>query len=500
MKSYPEDLVVLEICGSESGLYARWPLRLWLVVFLSFSVLWTASHFVALRHAWWYADDIVRVKEMGSWWSRGLLNGRPLESFWFLTFNLDPMPQGATANVLLRLLQSAVHVLNAVLVVRLLHRSLPSVLTLLAGLAFLLWCFNTEAALWRSGAPYVFAACFSMIAVLMLVRRPAGMSARLVSAALCALAMLTNQSAAMAGLCIWFLLISVGVHRPSLKQYKSSLVSSAVLLSGYLLGGICSIMITRFHPHDRAAMATSLFGKAGLWLKLQVLFWLFPGDYPGALQVINTVVLVALGLCVLLALPRRWDLALVALGGSVLPFLAVLLTAENSPNWRVMYLAPLSLVTLLAAAWEATRGRFRPMYLGAAVLVSILANAIVAYQNSSEYVRSFNADKSLAEAVDLHRRASGAGSVVVVDWRDVAPLAHPNLLNTRFNGYGGHHSAFLIFWASSSWLAQTTHTPVATDEHTVAIARAWCRDQPRSLTFVLSAKLPSTDAVAFCPR
>src|SRR5262245_56936109 len=100
---------------------------------------------------------------------------------------------------MLRALKSLVHLGSALMVTWLLSRVCDLATAALGGAWFLLWCCNPEATIWRSGGPYVIAVALAFGAAV-LRELHLGRVAAVVAATLTALAVLSNQAAAMAGI------------------------------------------------------------------------------------------------------------------------------------------------------------------------------------------------------------------------------------------------------------------------------------------------------------
>jgi hypothetical protein len=464
-----------------------------------FAVLFIAIHAEPLSQPWWYADDIVRNAERSEWWTRGLLNGRPLESFWFLTFNLDRLHEGAKWNVALRLVQAGCHILNSVLIMALLRQVTTWRASILSGAWFLLWCFNTEATLWRSGAPYVLSATLSLVGLLLCecdVKEER--MVRVFAVLLAASSMLLNQSGAMAGASLFALLTGLR-HADTGSLLGQQVRRASPLIVGYLIGGLTSMGIAFSEADSRAHLSGNLTDKLSLWGQLQLYFWGFPNEYPGILIVIHLAFAGLSLLSVSLQRQGRLGSILTVIAGSILPFFALFIVRENTISLRVLYLAPLCAGYLLAAGDRGFHFHLRRGLVGCAVL-SVLATAWIGHSQSREYVSVYERDKALVQELERQARRDNAAGIVVVPPRLAEPLVFWNPLGLRHPLLSSHSSAFWIPWATETWLRSLTQIPSHSSADALAAAVSWCEVQPRRVPYVISAPLPETRDIVFCPR
>jgi len=322
-------------------------------VWTLFVVVWGFANWPALTTAWWYWDDFDKFGDPWRDIPHVLSLGRPLEVLWELTFLIDANPHRTWQNIALRVFQGGVHCAVGTVVAMVLWRQRRTWGAVLSVLPFLLWPFNTDAVLWRSAAGYLLAAFCAVVGMWFIQytrRRPLLATA----AGVCAIAagMLFNQAAAFAGLVVQ-LLASALMAMQARIEWRAQCRRLMTTCLAYALGGVVSYAIAHFRAGQRVRFATDVPGKLGYLWKLNELFLASPHFYPRWLSGLHIGLLILTVLAVTAAVVRRCPLwsarraaasVLILSTAFVTPYAGVLLTAENWPTWRVMYLAPLLIV------------------------------------------------------------------------------------------------------------------------------------------------------------
>jgi len=497
-----------------------------LFLFFFYVALYSLVNYPAVSQAWWYRDDfpLTETPRPNKGQLDTLNHGRPVNYLLLATYSWETGDQWAAVNVSLRLFQVAFHALAATVASALLARKRGDWSSYAAVLIFLLYPFNGEAVLWRSAALNPLAALFSLLGVGLLRHALLGRQSTQPDAhrqksisignrviqisgfSLIALAMLTHQQAALAGLVVWVLISGFQAlqHKAFSPHWWRT---SAWLLSGYLVGiGLSRFCIYLFFgPAGRAALTTDWLNKGALAFTLNRLY-LLSDYYPDWLAALHLLILVG-GLSVAghhwISLRRRksgW-IPLAALTSLlILPYAIVLLTVESWPAWRVTYLAPFVVV----GAWlfldqslaTYPRGRLLNGVLLGLLLVGYLP---IAWINNAEYVYVFEQDLAQMRAIEtwaMHQTENPATIVVATA---------PAYVRT-WNPYGITYmqadskvSAFLADWTIAPLVTFFTDlTPQQQETATKDACVQICLRQPNPQPFSRSL-LPPDNTICVCP-
>lgn len=413
--------------GSSSLLkHARSRFIVLALIFIAYLSVWSVANWPALRQAWWYYDDFGHAERWYAGQYRkdlpaehihlatyalrgGLVSGRPGEGLWFLTFLLDGNRDQKLSNILLRFAQGAVHCLAATVAAVLIWKQTKKWTAFLSVLPFLLWPFNGEAVLWRTVGTYPIAALLGLLGVYIIrhsERRRLLLSA---TGALCvALAMLTNQVAALAGLVVWMLTFSLLIQKPPVAK-KQLGFEAVFILSGYATGGTLSYILTYFNKGDhRVAFVSDYIDKQSFLVKLNELFIVGPDHYPDWLTILHVTLLLG-SIALVIGSARQMGLSIrqallsvfFLMTALVTPYATLLLVSQSWPSWRVMYVAPF----LMTGAWVLLDQSIGTRKVGSFISIGLLSLILIGYisiswVNSSEYVQVFEADLRVLSQIE----------------------------------------------------------------------------------------------------
>ena len=483
------------------------------LVFITYLLLWSIANWPALRQAWWYSDDFIISEQLSSSAAPVLLkhvlaNGRPGQGVWYLTFLLDGSSDREIQNRLLRFMQGGLHALAGVLAADLLWRQTRRWTAFLSVLPFILWPFNGEATLWRTAGQYPLAALLGLLGVQAIRRNSEQPNLQyIIGPSLIVLGMLTNQSAAFAGAVVWVFVVGLIVLDDAQICMKRVRREAIILVTGYCIGGVASFLIARLVGSGHPQLASNILGKLVYLLHLNRLFITWPEFYPPWLSAAHILLLSMLSLVLVRAFREKtWTIqqALLAITfvmtGLATPYAAILLVARTWPAWRVMYLAPFLITgaaTILAqalATWKVGRT------VSLALVSLILAGYVkMAWINSSEYVKVFEADLHLLQQLENYaaREHIQDGAIYVTTF--------PEVQIRDWNPYGLEYvhgdsklPAFFRSWSAHpfvrrfSWLRPTQDTAI----------RAQCLDRCRltmDKTGFRFYKLDAASAICVCP-
>jgi len=459
-------------------------------VFLLYLICYVVLFWPALCQPWWYMDDYWCAGWDGAtFWKMALCQGRPLGMLWQWTHQLDSSPESGTANVLLRLVQVGCHVLTATLIAGLLWKDGLRWPGVAAVLPFVLWAFNPEAVLWRTGAAYALTALLSVGGVVLLRGRTRGSG--MLGMVCLALSVLGCQAPAAIGLLVWIVLVAVRLTRPGIEGQKGFFpwwVREGTLLgTGLLLGGVVSLLLTRLFPFPfrDTALASDWRGKARYFLHLQQLTWFYPHFYCWPAQLSHAALLAATAWAILttaLTWQRRCLIAVVLLSSLVAPFAGVLVVSESFASWRLLYPAPLIFTGFLSLAFLLGSARLR---LGlAAITASILFwNAPLAWRNAAEYPRLEQCDREQARCLERFCQQQGMTRVVVLP--GAVPVYKWNPYGLQMFDLHGHYSAFKTSWTCQQFLQRYSSLQPVNPELAGPLAP---RTNQQNFTFVVNAE------------
>lgn len=444
----------------------------------AFFAVWLVANAPALSGAWWYLDDYVYVMQpdAAALLRSALSRGRPVEALCHLSFLLDPCPDGATANVILRIVQGSLHALAATLIARWLVRESGTQAAALAALPFLLWPFGAEATLWRTALSYPLSAVIAMVALEALSRRRT-LRARATGGALVVIAMWAHPVPAFLTAAMWMLRPAVDLLRKRALDVRALKIEGAFLLGGYVVGGAASILIAQ--AIGDAAAARSALGFApieklklfGQLIANVIAFDLYPKIVVGLHVALLAFAALALTIRSRLVGARRAvaAAALVAFAGLVAPFLAVLPVTESWPAWRVTYLGPLVFGTALVVV-EVTAGAPWVRWVGRLLVAAIaIAYVPVARAVADDYRTMFLGDARIVAKAEALCDELGLTSICAPGYPDV-PVYEWNPFGVRYLRCDSIVSA-LFYAESAPWCIRALgSTPVSVDEDVIRAA------------------------------
>ncbi|MEZ4733012.1 MAG: hypothetical protein R3E79_38440 [Caldilineaceae bacterium] len=497
-----------------------------LFLFFFYFALYGLVNYPAISQAWWYRDDfpLTETPRPNKGQLDTLNHGRPINYLLLATYQWETGEQWAAVNISLRLFQVAFHALAATVASALLARKRQDWSSYAAVLIFLLYPFNGEAVLWRSAALNPLAAFFSLLGVgLIRYALPGGQSApsaahlrerkrlgtrvaQMSGFSLIALAMLTHQQAALAGLVVWVL--SLGFQ--ALQQQPLSAIwwrTSAWILSGYLAGiGLSRFCIYLFFGSaGRAALTTDWFSKADLALTLNRLY-LWSDYYPNWLAALHLLLLVG-GLGVAgrhwISQRRRnagWMPVAALTSLLILPYAIVLLTVESWPAWRVTYLAPFVMIGAWLFLDQSLATHPRSRLLNGILLALLLVGYLpIAWTNSAEYVFVFEQDLAQMKAVETWAMQQPESPAAIVVATAPAYMRTWNPYGITYLQADSKVSAFLADWTIAPLVAFFTDlTPQQQNAETKQACVQFCLRPPNQQPFFLSL-LPPDNTVCVCP-
>jgi hypothetical protein len=394
--------------------------RVLVAVLMALSSAYVVAAWPALSNAWWYCDDYARIVNLESSFVRACQNGRPLESLWMATLQIDSSAGAWAHNIALRAAQAATHVgvamfggLWLALVLR--ERSVIWVAAL-----FLLWPLNAEAVLWRTAGSYPIGALLGVFAI-WLAWPPAGhpKAGRLfAAAALVMAAALTNQTSSM----IVWLLPCIAILGGAKELRCDRRVG--FLLAAHVLAAVLSVLITHLPEFAtaRATFSDDPLKKVRVLGRVLTRVWFWRSVFPLPVIIGHGLLLVSVMLSIELfgASLRKvtaWVGGIASL--SVIPFVPILVVGENYAPARVMYLGP----WLIVAAWILV---CRQRHVGPRIvkvlrrwmaLTGIAAAAIgyvaVGRGVTREYVDLFQVEQGVLERADRIAMEYGTSRVAV---------------------------------------------------------------------------------------
>lgn len=455
--------------NNQNGKYPKYALP---GMFIIYFIIWGLANLPALRDAWWYSDDYAVIKTK---WSDeiqiDLSEGRPLQMVWKATIHyIDNEPSKEIENIILRLIQGMVHALIATLAVSLLSQGQRGWDAFLAMLPFLIWPFNGEAVLWRTGANVSAAALLSLAGLTFIVKGNKWWITSL-GAVMVVLSMLDHQIGALCALCVWIILILVEIPDSITSKQTSIIKKSGILLLGYILGGIVSFLLAGSFSGTRAVFATSFTDKIHFFFTLNLIF-LRGAFYPASMSAVQVVTLVLLVAFVVLLGTKAdksstcWRLALIATM-FIAPWATILIVTNNWPAWRVMYLAPLiytSLFLVVLRLADGTKVFHRGINYITLGLLAILfiGYSRVSWANSQEYVEIFQKDLSVLQTANIiieEQRLSN--QVCAITYEDY--LRDWNPYRLQYTHADGKYSAFLPRWGAPNFIPVFSNLNVTTD-------------------------------------
>ena len=481
----------------------------WPLIFVTLLMTWVAVNWSAFTQVWWYTDDFARASNVNPLFSLG--QGRPLEIFVPGLMHLAYVQQYAWLHQGMRLAQAILHIITALLFVRLLARLIDRWLVLSAGLFFIFWPFHGEAVLWLSAFAYPAAAAISLWGVLVInngrFRRDQFHRDQLqngyylcywVGSLLIIAAILVHQSAAVAGISGWVLFQALFVFKKD-RLHPRWWQEGIVVIGSYIVGGLLSWGVIYLSLGDlgRAALPSSLTDKLYFWLELNRHYLASP-HYPILLTMLQIVIIIsALGMVTIVWRRNRlsWRQSTAAIGLlaalTLLPYPAVLMTIESSPAWRILYLAPLVTIAAWLILQELLSNSTPIRYISWSVIILFLTICIpINMRNAADYVHVFNADLEILDEIEqvATQQQLPPAQVVVATYPDY--LRTWELHDVTYMHYDSKKSAFLRDWTVVPFLSHfSTLAPISAPgqplvqerillEQCVSLCRADGQQQP----------------------
>lgn len=477
--------------GQSAWREGRW----WVLITVSYMVVWSALNLAALTVPWWYQDD---------WWMAGqppasvmaLANeaGRPVTAVLLLAQYWGLPPDGVAGNMAIRWSQGFWHCLTAALAALFFSQLVGRRWAAAAGLPFLIWAFNGEAVLWFGGIQHVAGAFFAVAGFLLIVSGCARRLAWLAGLGSIgqALAVLSNQAPANAGLLLWLALVAhrlieaekLGPVRPTGWRQRPFAAGGEKLDSllrglpigltlreaGWLAGGLAggaaiSLWMMIRAGYNRAEAPIELAGKLDFLRQLTVKLFAWPGYYPAVTQAAClTVAGLFGGLAVVLWRGRRLSmatllwLAMIVPGGLGLLFFANLVIAMNWASYRIFYSAPLLLCVLLVMAWRMA-GELKPAWIPRVrallcVCLALMAGGFgyVSFRHAKDYRRFARREIQTVRNLELAAQRMGRHKVLTMPWPYCAATVNWNPHAVRYPNLDAHRSEFLTEWSGHPFI------------------------------------------------
>ena len=430
-----------------------------------------------------------------------LAQGRPGQLLWMFTFALDSRANQEIGNLLLRLLQGALHALAAVLAAAVLQRHNRDRVTWISGLPFLLWGYNGEAVLWRSAGTYPAAALLGLLALWVLRASRSPARALPVVCSLITAGILTNQLAAAAALVVWVLAAGLALADGTSSERLRS--EAACLAGAYLVAAALSVGIAR----SQGAIGRATWRvDPQEWLHfLKTAALTFTADselYP-PLMGIAVVAAHAITLFIVLVFGLRapkseaWA-SIAVLATLFTPYASLVPFASGALELRGMYLAPLLFAGALAQAARLL-GRQRAIAITqlALTLLLSLAYARIGWGHSGGYPDLFEADRRVAEGADCYAAARGLRVVVIAFRRpdeQAPPPGNPHGLDQAWRRLPT--SSLIVPWSAGELVQRYATLPLIWD----IAGRAQCseRCQGAEAGRFGYEELPALEAVCLC--
>lgn len=452
------------------------------LLFLLFLLLWWMANLPATAQAWWTTDDYAHAVSY-NWW-HNFEQGRPLANWITETLTWETGAAGGVVNVAMRTLQGMAHAGVALMAALLLYRRTGASVALMAPLLFLLWPYNGEAVLWRAAGSIPVSALFSAIGALLVDASLARKRWPLAALGMLAVvaAMLWQQLGAATGLLLWTMVLVVQPQPVSRRDFLGALWLGA----GYTAGALLSKAIARTQLGDlpgRDQLATDLASKADYLFRLWREFVWPPYSMPqryaqalmGALLVVALLAWIARSQEPAAAKGVRL-VALVSL--LLLPFVPVLLTASSPTSARILYLAPLLLVTLTVAGapWLDAQLRLRGATIGLAAMLLAIYLPMAAL-NAADYPAVYAADLRALGALESRLQGAsgpaGATNLVIADYTQYL-RAFDSYSVLRVPNAESKLSAFVLPWVSPAFLKWRSTLAPRADAEAVRMCTVAC--------------------------
>lgn len=180
-----------------------------------------------------------------------------------------------------------------------------------------------------------------------------------------------------------------------------------IIFLGFIIGGFLSYIIGSTSG-DRTSFSNDIIGKIMFLIKLNYLVIFNINFYPRWIIFIHSLLIILPILLILYkkkhsSLPsRNIILALVCyLSIFIIPFSAVLLSKENWPSWRIMYISPFIFTSaFLYLDYLLDRFKFKKFIVFAMLILLVIGYVQISRINTSEYFEVFNNDLEQIEVID----------------------------------------------------------------------------------------------------
>jgi hypothetical protein len=504
---------------SQSNLLARFA-----IIAILYVAIWAAANWPALSQPWWVGDDFSIAVEYDP--LHNYRHGRPLQNLVHGSLQFETGAAGETVNMAAHIIQGVFHCLAAASMAYLLSRRFADKWPFVAMLLFLLWPFNGEAILWRSAGSMPIAAFLSVLGVIAI---DAGVSngRKLLlglGITLIAAAGLFHQLGAAAGLALLMAFVST-----SRSERTGRLVWEIALTAcGYAFGAALVLAITAAYSGDanRAEIATDAAAKLSYFWQLTSRHLLenLPTSV-AALQVGLAIGLLCMALMTLFARKAALGQRLLRVAAMfalfVTPVLPVLLVGESPTSARIVYFAPLLLVTSVVLLFQytspsdetahdesdsvmrrATDVRRRHIaHYGLVLLVGYLSvrYMVLAQMNAQDFVTVYSGDVAQLQQLEQNAGASTAGaSSQIVVANPAGYLRTYDPYKIHFLNGDAKASVFHVPWSVGKFIEwQSSLTPVV-DINVTNQCSSLCQLRAQDQPFY-SESLPNSSITCVCP-
>ncbi|MFH0851952.1 MAG: hypothetical protein V1876_04355 [Candidatus Peregrinibacteria bacterium] len=435
------------------------------IVFFLFFALWILFVWPAISHLWWVEDDysLLTSQADGTFDVMNVmrsipLSSRPIHTIWTIVkfAVITHAPSLLGAGVVFRLIQGSIHTLCAVLAGLILARFTERKIAILTVLPFLIWPFGSEATLWTSAAIYPIAACLSLFGILLLIgKKTVSLRRKLIGILLITLAPFANQSACLAGLLVYCMVLALSWNH---YEHRSQLLRALpYLLAAYTLA-ICLNGLMVVQTHDQRVGAFSLPdlpAHAMTQLSLTITYLLTaPFLYPRWLIRVH-IVIFAFALIAVFPLSRAKGILKIITGGLVavlIGFIVLLLlrapTIYTGMDWvsgRTMYLDPLLFSFALCLILQS---RLKPKLSMALVILLLIVLAGTYYPisvaNARENVTVYTKDIETLRRLESIAWTENTNRLLIAYLPHRRPSVNP--YSVRYYDFGDvHHSVFMTW-------------------------------------------------------
>jgi len=468
---------------------------------------------------WWMGDDFNYIVNWRIWYESGdpltkmpswhaLKNGRPLMVILLSTFLIDNTVNSEIYNVILRYAQGIAHCLAVTIMLIILWYKTHKINIIFYILPFLIWPFNAEAVLWRSASQYPFSAlliCSGMY--LILINSSNNISRNILGILFIVLSIMTNQVSAFLGIAIFILILGIKSLNNEDVLIKETYNQIFIIFLGFIIGGFLSYIIG-CTSGDRIGISNDIIGKIKLLIELNYSVIFNIKFYPRWIIFIHSFLIILPILLILYkkkhsSLPsRNIILALVCyLSIFIIPYSAILLSKENWPSWRIMYISPIIFTSaFLYLDYLLDRFKFKKFIEFATLILLVIGYVQISRINTSEYFEAFNNDLKQIEVIDNYLREHDLAKdypIHIVTFPDYVRTWNP--YNLKYIHGNSKTSAIMRDWYVGPFLSLFSSLNYIDDFDVNKSCLNICKKNSNSHKSLEFYKLTSYDVICICP-